>query len=95
MDRREAVKQKRFGPITRIKYKWNPSKLLCKYFNVEDPYPGSQTVGTLELQKRVPQPQISSRMDSLGNLGLPNTQRDVIDRMVKNFQFPDNFEFLG
>jgi hypothetical protein len=82
IDRKVAVTTKRFGYLTRTKYKWHPSKLLCKYFNVEDPYPGSGIVGTLELQKRVP---ASMELDTLGNLGLPNTQRDVMDRLVSSF----------
>ncbi|KAI6180796.1 G-patch domain-containing protein [Aphelenchoides besseyi] len=74
-EKRLAVSQRRFGVQTRRKYQWNPSKLLCKYFNVEDPYPQSQLVGTLELMKKQP----SSKQSM--SLGIKSSELDLIDRM--------------
>ena len=37
--RRLAVKAGQFGPLTRTKEPWYPARLLCKRFNVADPYP--------------------------------------------------------
>lgn len=34
-----------FGKLTRDTFEWHPDKLLCKRFNVPDPYPGSTLVG--------------------------------------------------
>lgn len=38
-DRKEAVKQKKFGKLTREDEEWHPDRLLCKRFNIPDPYP--------------------------------------------------------
>lgn len=34
---------KMFGKLTRETFEWYPDKLLCKRFNVPDPYPGYGT----------------------------------------------------
>lgn len=39
-DKQAAVKMKMFGKLTRETFEWHPDKLLCKRFNVPDPYPG-------------------------------------------------------
>ncbi|XP_021055687.1 G patch domain-containing protein 1 [Mus pahari] len=44
-DKQSAVKMKMFGKLTRDTFEWHPDKLLCKRFNVPDPYPGSALVG--------------------------------------------------
>ncbi|XP_006867451.1 PREDICTED: G patch domain-containing protein 1 [Chrysochloris asiatica] len=44
-DKQSAVKMKRFGKLTRDTFEWHPDKLLCKRFNVPDPYPDSTLVG--------------------------------------------------
>ncbi|XP_027286080.1 G patch domain-containing protein 1 isoform X3 [Cricetulus griseus] len=44
-DKQSAVKMKMFGKLTRDTFEWHPDKLLCKRFNVPDPYPGSTVVG--------------------------------------------------
>ncbi|KAJ7999344.1 hypothetical protein DPEC_G00193410 [Dallia pectoralis] len=44
-DKQAAVKMKMFGKLTRDTFEWHPDKLLCKRFNVPDPYPGSGSVG--------------------------------------------------
>ncbi|XP_075392946.1 G patch domain-containing protein 1 isoform X1 [Tenrec ecaudatus] len=44
-DKQSAVKMKKFGKLTRDTFEWHPDKLLCKRFNVPDPYPNSTLVG--------------------------------------------------
>lgn len=39
-DKQSAVKMKMFGKMTRETFEWHPDKLLCKRFNVPEPYPG-------------------------------------------------------
>lgn len=39
-DKQAAVKMKMFGKMTRETFEWHPDKLLCKRFNVPDPYTG-------------------------------------------------------
>lgn len=39
-DKQTAVNMKMFGKMTRETLEWHPDKLLCKRFNVPDPYPG-------------------------------------------------------
>ncbi|XP_072926604.1 G patch domain-containing protein 1 isoform X2 [Hemitrygon akajei] len=50
-DKEAAVKMKMFGALTRDKFEWHPDKLLCKRFNVPDPYPGSTVVGLLKVKR--------------------------------------------
>ncbi|XP_059849340.1 G patch domain-containing protein 1 isoform X2 [Hypanus sabinus] len=50
-DKKAAVKMKMFGALTRDKFEWHPDKLLCKRFNVPDPYPGSTVVGLLKVKR--------------------------------------------
>lgn len=40
---------KLFGPLTRRSYEWHPVSLLCKRFDVPDPYPKSGLVGVVGL----------------------------------------------
>jgi len=40
------VKKKIFGPETHKTSEWHPDPLLCRRFNVPDPYPDSDMVGT-------------------------------------------------
>lgn len=39
-DKQTAVKMKMFGQLTREAFEWHPDKLLCRRFNVPEPYPG-------------------------------------------------------
>ena len=41
----KAAKMGMHGKLTRSTHEWYPSKLLCKRFNVPDPYPGSRALG--------------------------------------------------
>lgn len=44
-DEVKAVEMKMFGKLTREEQQWHPHQLLCKRFNVPNPFPGSDTVG--------------------------------------------------
>ncbi|CAL8246076.1 unnamed protein product [Lota lota] len=44
-EKQAAVKMKMFGKLTRDSLEWHPDPLLCKRFNLPDPYPGSGIVG--------------------------------------------------
>ncbi|KAL1271248.1 hypothetical protein QQF64_030264 [Cirrhinus molitorella] len=50
-DKQAAVKMKMFGKLTRDTFEWHPDKLLCKRFNVPDPYPGSSSVGMPKVKR--------------------------------------------
>ncbi|NXY91246.1 GPTC1 protein, partial [Alcedo cyanopectus] len=50
-DKETAVKMKMFGKLTRDTFEWHPEKLLCKRFNVPDPYPGSSIVGLPKVKR--------------------------------------------
>ncbi|XP_040893988.1 G patch domain-containing protein 1 isoform X2 [Toxotes jaculatrix] len=50
-DKQAAVKMKMFGKLTRETFEWHPDKLLCKRFNVPDPYPGSGVVGLPKVKR--------------------------------------------
>uniref|UniRef100_A0A3P8X0D3 G-patch domain containing 1 n=1 Tax=Cynoglossus semilaevis TaxID=244447 RepID=A0A3P8X0D3_CYNSE len=50
-DQQAAVQMKMFGKMTRETFEWYPDKLLCKRFNVPDPYPGSGVVGLSKVKK--------------------------------------------
>ncbi|XP_064599154.1 G patch domain-containing protein 1-like [Liolophura sinensis] len=41
----KAAEMKMFGKLTREVLEWHPDKVLCKRFNIPDPYPDSQIVG--------------------------------------------------
>ncbi|EDV29064.1 uncharacterized protein TRIADDRAFT_52573 [Trichoplax adhaerens] len=44
-DRAKAASMKLFGKLTRRSFEWHPDKLLCKRFNVADPFPRSSKIG--------------------------------------------------
>ncbi|XP_071346026.1 G patch domain-containing protein 1 isoform X2 [Trachinotus anak] len=50
-DKQAAVKMKMFGKLTREMFEWHPDKLLCKRFNVPDPFPGSGMVGLPKVKR--------------------------------------------
>ncbi|NXR64503.1 GPTC1 protein, partial [Rhadina sibilatrix] len=50
-DKETAVKMKMFGKLTRDKFEWHPDKLLCRRFNVRDPYPDSSVVGLPKVKR--------------------------------------------
>ncbi|XP_071256503.1 G patch domain-containing protein 1 isoform X3 [Salvelinus alpinus] len=50
-DKQAAVKMKMFGKLTRDTFEWHPDTLLCKRFNIPDPYPGSGFVGMPKVKR--------------------------------------------
>ncbi|XP_076592200.1 G patch domain-containing protein 1 isoform X2 [Chaetodon auriga] len=50
-DKQDAVNMKMFGRLTRETFEWHPDRLLCKRFNVPDPYPGSGVVGQPKVKR--------------------------------------------
>ncbi|XP_042196408.1 G patch domain-containing protein 1 isoform X2 [Callorhinchus milii] len=50
-DKEVAVKMKLFGQLTRDTFEWHPHTVLCKRFNVPDPYPGAPLVGLLKVKR--------------------------------------------
>ncbi|XP_067396145.1 G patch domain-containing protein 1 isoform X2 [Emydura macquarii macquarii] len=50
-DKESAVKMKMFGKLTRDKFEWHPEKLLCKRFNIPDPYSDSSIVGLPKVKR--------------------------------------------
>ncbi|XP_063738289.1 G patch domain-containing protein 1 isoform X2 [Eleginops maclovinus] len=50
-DQQAAVNMKMFGKLTRETFEWHPDKLLCKRFNIPDPYPGSGFVGLHKVKR--------------------------------------------
>ncbi|XP_072278322.1 G patch domain-containing protein 1 isoform X2 [Pyxicephalus adspersus] len=50
-DKSSAVKMKMFGRLTRDLFEWHPDKLLCKRFNIPDPYPGSTLTGLPKVKR--------------------------------------------
>ncbi|XP_063168754.1 G patch domain-containing protein 1 [Candoia aspera] len=44
-DKVAAARMKMFGKLTRERFEWHPDKLLCKRFNIPDPYAESCIVG--------------------------------------------------
>lgn len=39
-DRKSAASMKMYGAMTRDSYEWHPDRVVCKRFNIPDPYPG-------------------------------------------------------
>ncbi|XP_053557515.1 G patch domain-containing protein 1 [Bombina bombina] len=50
-DKAAAVKMKMFGKLTRDTFEWHPDNLLCKRFNIPDPYPESTLVGLPKVKR--------------------------------------------
>ncbi|XP_015264223.1 PREDICTED: G patch domain-containing protein 1 [Gekko japonicus] len=50
-DKQAAAKMKMFGKLTREKFEWHPDKLLCKRFNIPDPYSESSIVGLPKVKR--------------------------------------------
>lgn len=50
-DQIKAASMKMFGKLTRDNFEWHPNKILCKRFNIPNPYPGSDVVGVLKVRR--------------------------------------------
>lgn len=46
-DQSTAANMKMFGALTRERFEWHPGRILCKRFNIPDPYPGSGVTGVV------------------------------------------------
>ncbi|KAL5021338.1 hypothetical protein ScPMuIL_000493 [Solemya velum] len=44
-ERVKATEMKMYGKLTHDSFEWHPDRVLCKRFNVSDPYPDSSLVG--------------------------------------------------
>ena len=47
----QAASMKMFGKLTRDNFEWHPENVLCKRFNIPNPYPGSHIVGVPKVRK--------------------------------------------
>ncbi|XP_061188817.1 uncharacterized protein LOC133196991 [Saccostrea echinata] len=50
-DRQSAAKMKMYGPLTRDTYEWHPDRVVCKRFNIPDPYPRSTITGVPKVKR--------------------------------------------
>uniref|UniRef100_A0A3P9NRI7 G patch domain containing 1 n=1 Tax=Poecilia reticulata TaxID=8081 RepID=A0A3P9NRI7_POERE len=50
-DTGDQAASRTFGKLTRETLEWHPDRLLCKRFNVPDPYPGSALVGLPKVKR--------------------------------------------
>ena len=50
-DQAKAAAMKMFGHMTREKFEWHPDRMLCKRFNIPDPYPGSHVTGVPKIRR--------------------------------------------
>ena len=50
-DQAKAATMKMFGHMTREKFEWHPDRMLCKRFNIPDPYPGSHVTGVPKVRR--------------------------------------------
>ena len=44
----KAAKEKKFGKLTRVEYEWRPHPVLCRRFNVPNPFPDAKEYGTVK-----------------------------------------------
>ncbi|PFX18747.1 G patch domain-containing protein 1 [Stylophora pistillata] len=47
----QAASMKMFGKLTRDNFEWYPDNVLCKRFNIPNPYPESRVVGVPKVRK--------------------------------------------
>ncbi|XP_023224249.1 G patch domain-containing protein 1-like isoform X1 [Centruroides sculpturatus] len=50
-DQKKAAEMKMFGKLTREKFEWHPAKVLCKRFNVPNPYSDCTMVGLPKVKR--------------------------------------------
>lgn len=95
-DKQAAVKMKIFGKLTRETFEWHPDKLLCKRFNVPNPYPGYAPDQTqLSRQGFLSYPcELNSDWSCRSSVvGLPKVRRDKFS--VFNFLTMESRETAG
>ena len=82
---------KMFGKLTRDSYDWHPDKILCKRFNIANPYPQSTLVG-------VPGKIRKDKFDSFDFFGnqetqsKPDSNRDVTEGQQQEETGKNRFE---
>lgn len=47
-DYHQAAKEKKFGKLTRTQFEWRPHPIVCKRFNVPNPFPDTKEYGTVK-----------------------------------------------
>ena len=62
----KAACMKMFGKLTRDTFEWHPNNVLCKRFNIPNPYPGSDVIGV---------PKMRRPKFSLGDFLAPQTEK--------------------
>lgn len=62
----KAAGMKMFGKLTRDTFEWHPNNVLCKRFNIPNPYPGSDVIGV---------PKMRRPKFSLGDFLAPQTEK--------------------
>ena len=72
-DQAKAAKIKMFGKLTRDNFEWHPNHVLCKRFNIPNPYPGSDVVGV---------PKIRRPKFTLGDFITPQTVASQAPRAI-------------
>jgi hypothetical protein len=51
-DQQNAAKMGMFGRLTRVTHEWHPDRILCKRFNIPDPFPNSRLTGVPSRNKK-------------------------------------------
>ncbi|KAK3744758.1 hypothetical protein QZH41_013309 [Actinostola sp. cb2023] len=77
-DKSSGASKTIFGALTRQRIEWHPDRLLCKRFNIPDPYPGSGSTGV------PPEVPTSQRKNSNMN--------ETLDRQVKSIEYKPTSE---
>lgn len=63
-----------FGGIKRQRLKWQPNRVLCKHFNIPDPYPGSTNT---ETQKETLQTKLDEITMDCVTANVPKESKDI------------------
>eukprot|EP00658_Telonema_sp_P-2_P013279 TRINITY_DN15028_c0_g1_i2.p1 TRINITY_DN15028_c0_g1~~TRINITY_DN15028_c0_g1_i2.p1 ORF type:complete len:756 (-),score=221.97 TRINITY_DN15028_c0_g1_i2:366-2633(-) len=79
-----AAAQGAYGAATRQVYEWRPAPLLCKRTNNKNPYPGSETVGTVRVETpagfaHLPQHMLESISAELAPKEKPKKQKMALE----------------
>ena len=97
--RSNAVDLKMFGRLTRETHEWHPASLLCRRFDLRDPYPKSALVGCAAGTKKSALNQFNSMDDGAppprpsartGNAGASRTSAGGGGAVGGGFQAPPN-----
>lgn len=78
-----AASIKMFGKLTHDSFEWHPNRILCKRFNIPNPYPGSDVVGV---------PKIRRPKFTLGESITPQTEASQALRAITCDEAPTGSE---